>query len=191
MTCINGVQRSKAVGNEAWRHQGPSCRPWSWMVIVLNACCAHSLHPTLLGAWDFSPHTPLNLMSYWLNQGLCPIGFSKWWDIPNNSPWTLNNTCFKINHYGVCSPLSMACLPWFVSLQLYENSPPVLLSSPSPCGVISPHSTVSIPLALETQVIGAHRSIVYISVFGSQEAPLVSQFSESPSRSHAPYHRGF
>lgn len=73
----------------------------------------------------------------------------------------------------------MACLPWFVSLQLYENSPPVLLSSPSPCGVISPHSTVSIPLALETQVIGAHRSIVYISVFGSQEAPLVSQFSES------------
>lgn len=55
----------------------------------------------------------------------------------------------------------------------------MLLSSPSPCGVISPHSTVNIPLALETQVTGAHRSTVYISVFGSQEAPLVSQLSES------------
>ncbi|XP_030099412.1 hydrocephalus-inducing protein isoform X1 [Mus musculus] len=67
--------------------------------------------------------------------------------------------------------------------QLYENSPPVLLSSPSPCGVISPHSTVSIPLALETQVIGAHRSIVYISVFGSQEAPLacnIQSIGEGP-----------
>ncbi|XP_051024710.1 hydrocephalus-inducing protein homolog [Acomys russatus] len=56
--------------------------------------------------------------------------------------------------------------------QLYESPPPVLLSSPSPCGVISPHSTVNIPLALETQVTGEHRSTVYISVFGSQEAPL-------------------
>ncbi|KAL6033960.1 hypothetical protein STEG23_011292, partial [Scotinomys teguina] len=56
--------------------------------------------------------------------------------------------------------------------QLYENPPAVLLSSPAPCGVISPHSTVHIPLALETQVTGEHRSTVYISVFGSQDTPL-------------------
>ncbi|EDL92535.1 rCG51388, partial [Rattus norvegicus] len=67
--------------------------------------------------------------------------------------------------------------------QIYETSPTMLLSSPSPCGVISPHSTVNIPLALETQVTGAHRSTVYISVFGSQEAPLachVQSIGEGP-----------
>ncbi|XP_069882349.1 hydrocephalus-inducing protein homolog isoform X1 [Dipodomys merriami] len=59
--------------------------------------------------------------------------------------------------------------------QVYENSPTVLLSSSSPCGVISPHSTVDIPLTLETQAIGEHRSKVYISIFGSQDPPLVCQ----------------
>ncbi|XP_052022456.1 hydrocephalus-inducing protein homolog [Apodemus sylvaticus] len=67
--------------------------------------------------------------------------------------------------------------------QLCENAPTVLLSSPSPCGVISPHSTVNIPLALETQVTGAHQSTVYISIFGSQEAPLachIQSIGEGP-----------
>ncbi|XP_008833211.1 hydrocephalus-inducing protein homolog [Nannospalax galili] len=60
--------------------------------------------------------------------------------------------------------------------QVYDETPPsVLLSSPAPCGIISPHSTVHIPLALETQVNGEHRSTVYISVFGSQDSPLVCQ----------------
>ncbi|XP_021488188.2 hydrocephalus-inducing protein homolog [Meriones unguiculatus] len=57
--------------------------------------------------------------------------------------------------------------------QLCEGPPTVLLSSPCPCGIISPHSTVNIPLALETQVTGEHRSIVYISIFGSPESPLI------------------
>nr|XP_004659621.2 hydrocephalus-inducing protein homolog [Jaculus jaculus] len=57
--------------------------------------------------------------------------------------------------------------------QVRENTPAVLISSPKPCGVISPHSIINIPLDLETQVIGEHSSMVYISVFGSQEPHLV------------------
>ncbi|XP_016051807.1 PREDICTED: hydrocephalus-inducing protein homolog [Miniopterus natalensis] len=57
--------------------------------------------------------------------------------------------------------------------QACEDSPAVLLSSPSPYGVIPPHSTVDIPLTLETQVTGEHRSTVYISIFGSQDPPVV------------------
>ncbi|KAM5208569.1 hydrocephalus-inducing protein homolog isoform 3-T4 [Hipposideros larvatus] len=56
---------------------------------------------------------------------------------------------------------------------VYEASSAVWLSSPSPCGIISPHSTVHIPLTLETQAIGEHRATVYISIFGSQDPPLV------------------
>ncbi|XP_058135740.1 hydrocephalus-inducing protein homolog isoform X1 [Dasypus novemcinctus] len=56
--------------------------------------------------------------------------------------------------------------------QVYEDEPPVLLSSPSPCGTIPPHSTVDVPLALETQVTGEHRSTVYISTFGSPDPPM-------------------
>ncbi|XP_077612463.1 hydrocephalus-inducing protein homolog [Crocuta crocuta] len=57
--------------------------------------------------------------------------------------------------------------------QVHEDMPAVLLSSPTPCGVIPPHSTVHIPLALETQVTGEYRSIVYISTFGSPDPPMV------------------
>ncbi|XP_044902281.1 hydrocephalus-inducing protein homolog isoform X9 [Felis catus] len=57
--------------------------------------------------------------------------------------------------------------------QVHEDMPAVLLSSPTPCGVIPPHSTIHIPLALETQVTGEYRSIVYISTFGSPDPPMV------------------
>ncbi|KAG8523662.1 Hydrocephalus-inducing protein, partial [Galemys pyrenaicus] len=57
--------------------------------------------------------------------------------------------------------------------QAPEDSPSVLLSSPVPCGVIPPHSTIHIPLALETQVTGEHRSTVYILTFGSRDPPMV------------------
>ncbi|XP_054435188.1 hydrocephalus-inducing protein homolog [Pteronotus mesoamericanus] len=57
--------------------------------------------------------------------------------------------------------------------QVCEDSPAVLLSSPIPCGIIPPQSTIHIPLALETQVTGEHISTVYISIFGSQDPPVV------------------
>ncbi|XP_014384628.1 PREDICTED: hydrocephalus-inducing protein homolog [Myotis brandtii] len=59
--------------------------------------------------------------------------------------------------------------------QVDEDSPAVLLSSPTPYGIIPPQSTVHIPLILETQVTGEHRSTIYISVFGSQGHPVVCQ----------------
>ncbi|XP_045149859.1 hydrocephalus-inducing protein homolog [Echinops telfairi] len=67
-------------------------------------------------------------------------------------------------------------LPGFYEVlpqQVYKNAPGVLLSSPSPCGLIPPHSTMDIPLALETQVTGEHWSIVRIFVFGSPDPPMV------------------
>ncbi|XP_070307131.1 hydrocephalus-inducing protein homolog isoform X1 [Odocoileus virginianus] len=57
--------------------------------------------------------------------------------------------------------------------QVYQDVPTVLLSSPTPCGIIAPHSTVHIPVTLETQVPGEYRSTVYISIFGSQDPPMV------------------
>ncbi|XP_076989079.1 hydrocephalus-inducing protein homolog isoform X4 [Tamandua tetradactyla] len=56
--------------------------------------------------------------------------------------------------------------------QVYEDEPPVLLSCPIPRGTIPPHSTVDIPLALETQVTGEFMSTVYISTFGSPDPPM-------------------
>ncbi|KAI4571668.1 hypothetical protein MJG53_013774 [Ovis ammon polii x Ovis aries] len=49
----------------------------------------------------------------------------------------------------------------------------LITASPTPCGIIPPHSTVHIPLTLETQVPGEYRSTVYISTFGSQDPPMV------------------
>ncbi|XP_048648423.1 hydrocephalus-inducing protein homolog isoform X1 [Marmota marmota marmota] len=57
--------------------------------------------------------------------------------------------------------------------QVCEDQPPVLLCSPTPYGIIPPHSTVHLPLGLRTQVTGEHRSTVYISVFGSLNPPMV------------------
>nr|KAF6318524.1 HYDIN axonemal central pair apparatus protein [Pipistrellus kuhlii] len=59
--------------------------------------------------------------------------------------------------------------------QVDEDSPAVLLSSPRPFGIIPPQSTVHIPLVLEAQVTGEHRSTVYVSVFGSQDRPVTCE----------------
>lgn len=45
--------------------------------------------------------------------------------------------------------------------------------SPKPCGIIQPHTTVEIPLALEAQVTGEQDTLAYIAMFGSEESPLV------------------
>ncbi|XP_039707976.1 hydrocephalus-inducing protein homolog isoform X13 [Pteropus medius] len=71
-----------------------------------------------------------------------------------------------VNHHDL--PGCYELLP-----QVYEDAPAVLLSSPRPSGIIPPRSTIHIPLALETQVTGEHRSTVYISIFGSQDPPMV------------------
>ncbi|XP_006878929.1 PREDICTED: hydrocephalus-inducing protein homolog [Elephantulus edwardii] len=67
--------------------------------------------------------------------------------------------------------------------QTHEDTPAVHLSTTTCCGVISPHATVDIPLALEAQLTGECTSIVYISTFGSQDPPLachVKSVGEGP-----------
>ncbi|XP_039769505.1 hydrocephalus-inducing protein homolog isoform X2 [Ornithorhynchus anatinus] len=53
-----------------------------------------------------------------------------------------------------------------------NKMPTVLFSSPSPCGVIGPHSTVDIPVTLETQIPGEFLTTAYIATYGSKEPPL-------------------
>ncbi|XP_064262856.1 hydrocephalus-inducing protein-like [Passer domesticus] len=48
----------------------------------------------------------------------------------------------------------------------------VLYSSPKPCGIVQPHSTAEIPVLVEVQALGTHRTNVLIGVFGDERNPL-------------------
>ncbi|NWW42685.1 HYDIN protein, partial [Pedionomus torquatus] len=48
----------------------------------------------------------------------------------------------------------------------------VWYSSPVPCGIIQPHSSVEIPFVLEAQVLGEQDTVARITVFGSEGSPL-------------------
>lgn len=50
----------------------------------------------------------------------------------------------------------------------------MLYSSPRPCGIVQPHSTAEIPVLVEVQALGTHRTNVLIGVFGDERNPLVS-----------------
>ncbi|XP_064262792.1 hydrocephalus-inducing protein homolog [Passer domesticus] len=50
----------------------------------------------------------------------------------------------------------------------------VLYSSPKPCGIVQPHSTAEIPVLVEVQALGTHRTNVLIGVFGDERNPLAS-----------------
>lgn len=62
----------------------------------------------------------------------------------------------------------------FLTIQEYETTPLILHSSPVPCGIIQPHNTVDIPLILEVQERGPQEAVAYISIYGSEDPPLVS-----------------
>lgn len=47
-------------------------------------------------------------------------------------------------------------------------------SSPKPCGIIQPHSSVQVPVTLEAQVTGEQDTIARVAVLGSEGSPLVS-----------------
>ncbi|XP_064243061.1 hydrocephalus-inducing protein-like isoform X2 [Passer domesticus] len=59
-----------------------------------------------------------------------------------------------------------------------ENSP-VFYSSPKPCGIVQPHSTVEIPVLIEVQTLGKHRTSVLIGVFGDERNPLRAELRSS------------
>ncbi|KAM6324924.1 hydrocephalus-inducing protein homolog [Podargus strigoides] len=70
----------------------------------------------------------------------------------------------------------------------------VWYSSPVPCGVIRPRSSVEVPLTLESQVVGKQHTVAHVMVFGSEEPPLeihLLSTGEGPVVSVHPYKLNF
>ncbi|XP_062355741.1 hydrocephalus-inducing protein homolog [Cinclus cinclus] len=55
--------------------------------------------------------------------------------------------------------------------QKRKEDTPVFYSSPKPCGIVQPHSIAEIPVTIEVQTLGKHRTSVLISVFGDERNP--------------------
>ncbi|XP_074407193.1 hydrocephalus-inducing protein homolog isoform X2 [Zonotrichia albicollis] len=55
--------------------------------------------------------------------------------------------------------------------QKREEDSPVLYSSPKPCGIVQPYSTAEIPVIIEVQTVGEHRTKVLVGVFGDARHP--------------------
>ncbi|OWK49567.1 Hydrocephalus-inducing, partial [Lonchura striata] len=58
-----------------------------------------------------------------------------------------------------------------LALERKEDSP-VFYSSHKPCGIVQPHSTAEIPVTIEVQTVGKHRTNLLIGVFGDERNPL-------------------
>ncbi|XP_058702204.1 hydrocephalus-inducing protein-like [Poecile atricapillus] len=63
--------------------------------------------------------------------------------------------------------------------QKRKEDSPVLYSSPKPCGIVQPHSTAEIPVTIEVQTLGDHRTNVLIGVFGDERNPLRAELLSS------------
>uniref|UniRef100_A0A670KA82 HYDIN axonemal central pair apparatus protein n=1 Tax=Podarcis muralis TaxID=64176 RepID=A0A670KA82_PODMU len=107
---------------------------------------------------------PLHVANPILNFGRCFLKF------PYQQMVKLVNESDLPGCYGVLPQVSSVSLT-------------VLHSSPLPCGIIQPHSTVEIPLALEVQEKGQQEAVAFIAVFGNEVFPLTIQlvsFGEGP-----------
>ncbi|XP_060537492.1 hydrocephalus-inducing protein homolog isoform X5 [Pantherophis guttatus] len=102
------------------------------------------------------------------------------------SPTVNFGRCFlKFQYQQVVKLVNEADLPgcYGVLPQEYKNSPTILYSSPAPCGIIPPHATVEIPLALEVEEKGHQETVACIAIFGNEDFPLKIQlvtFGEGP-----------
>lgn len=47
-------------------------------------------------------------------------------------------------------------------------------SSPAPCGIIQPHSSVQVPVTLQARAMGERLTVASVAVFGREGSPLVS-----------------
>ncbi|XP_065590283.1 hydrocephalus-inducing protein homolog [Cyrtonyx montezumae] len=56
--------------------------------------------------------------------------------------------------------------------QEHQKGAAVLYSSPTPCGIIQPHSSVEVPVTLRAQVTGEQLMVASIAVFGRERSPL-------------------
>ncbi|KAM9289560.1 hydrocephalus-inducing protein homolog [Morus bassanus] len=56
--------------------------------------------------------------------------------------------------------------------QEHKEHAAVWFSSPVPCGIIQPHSSVEVPFTLEVQVTGDQETVAHVAMFGSEGSPL-------------------
>ncbi|XP_064315287.1 hydrocephalus-inducing protein homolog [Phalacrocorax carbo] len=56
--------------------------------------------------------------------------------------------------------------------QEHKEDASVWFSSPAPCGIVQPHSSVEVPFTLEVQVMGEQNAVARVATFGSDGAPL-------------------
>ncbi|XP_077642551.1 hydrocephalus-inducing protein homolog [Lonchura striata] len=63
--------------------------------------------------------------------------------------------------------------------QEHKEDSPVFYSSHKPCGIAQPHSIAEIPVTIEVQTVGKHRTNVLIGVFGDERNPLRSELRSS------------
>ncbi|XP_071311715.1 hydrocephalus-inducing protein-like [Agelaius tricolor] len=55
--------------------------------------------------------------------------------------------------------------------QQRKDDSPVLYSSPKPCGIVQPYGTAEIPVIIEVQTLGEHRTKALVGVFGDERNP--------------------
>ncbi|XP_016156610.1 PREDICTED: LOW QUALITY PROTEIN: hydrocephalus-inducing protein-like [Ficedula albicollis] len=55
--------------------------------------------------------------------------------------------------------------------QKRKEDTPVFYSSRKPCGIVQPHSSAEIPVVIEVQTLGEHRTNVLVGVFGDERNP--------------------
>ncbi|XP_077041324.1 hydrocephalus-inducing protein-like [Agelaius phoeniceus] len=58
--------------------------------------------------------------------------------------------------------------------QQRKDDSPVLYSSPKPCGIVQPYGTAEIPVIIEVQTLGEHRTKALVGVFGDERNPRPS-----------------
>ncbi|XP_046781642.1 hydrocephalus-inducing protein homolog isoform X3 [Gallus gallus] len=56
--------------------------------------------------------------------------------------------------------------------QEHQEGAAVRYSSPAPCGIIQPHSSVEVPVTLQAQVTGKKLTVASVAVFGREGSPL-------------------
>ncbi|XP_021264314.1 hydrocephalus-inducing protein homolog isoform X3 [Numida meleagris] len=56
--------------------------------------------------------------------------------------------------------------------QEHQDGAAVWYSSPAPCGIVQPRSSVEVLVTLQAQVIGEQQTAAFVAVFGREESPL-------------------
>ncbi|NXS60518.1 HYDIN protein, partial [Brachypteracias leptosomus] len=83
--------------------------------------------------------------------------------------------CFlKLPYQQILTLVNDSDLPGCYRLlpQEHKEDAAVRYSSPVPCGIIQPHSSVEVPFTLEAQVTGEQDTVAHVAVFGSKGSPL-------------------